>query len=159
VIDQFDVVISNFRPGTLEKWGIGYEQLKIIKPDLVMLYISGFGQYGPYSARPGFGSLAGALSGGQYAAGAGRGRTGGAPAFGTADAATALMGAFGVMVALHERERSGKGQMIDLALYEAPFVLLGPHVVDFDQIGLVAGAGGPPQVAPIEAFWTSDKRL
>lgn len=113
-----DVLIENFRPGVLDRSGLGWSDLSRLNPRLVMLSISGFGSGGPYSERPGFGKIAEAFSGATHLTGQAD-----APAvhpgYSLGDATTGLMGAFGVMVALQERDRSGKGQLIDLALYES----------------------------------------
>jgi formyl-CoA transferase len=138
---QADVVTENFRPGTLEKWGIGYEQLKLRNPRLVMLRVTGWGQDGPHRDRPGFGSVAEAMAG--FAAL--NGEKNGPPLlppFGLADHLTGVYGAFAIMTALRERDRSGEGQVIDLALYESIFSILGGMVIDYDQIGFVQERNG-----------------
>ncbi len=131
-----DVVIENFRPGRLEEWNMGYEQLSADNPGLIMLRMTGWGQTGPYRDRPGFGSVAEAMAG--FAAI--NGEKGGPPLlppFGLADHISGIYGAFSVLTAMHERERSGKGQVIDLAIYESIFSVLGATVVDYDQVGYV----------------------
>ncbi|MGH3756842.1 CaiB/BaiF CoA transferase family protein [Actinophytocola sp.] len=159
LVAGFDVVVENFRPGTMERWGLGYDDLVEVREDLIMVRISGFGQYGPNSWRRGFGSLSNAFSGQAYAAGAAQGRPH-TPGFGAADAQTGLAGAFATVVALRERDRSGLGQVIDLGIYETPFTLLGPHAIDYDQLGIVAGAPETtPQVAPTGTYGTKDDRL
>ncbi|MDA0675245.1 MAG: CoA transferase [Proteobacteria bacterium] len=131
-----DVVIENFRPGTLEKWNLGYDALSAENPGLVMLRVTGWGQTGPYKNRPGFGSVAEAMAG--FAAI--NGEKGGPPLlppFGLADHISGIYGAFSVLMALRERDRSGKGQVIDLAICESIFSVLGATVVDYDQLGYV----------------------
>jgi crotonobetainyl-CoA:carnitine CoA-transferase CaiB-like acyl-CoA transferase len=131
-----DVVTENFRPGTLEKWGLGYERLSAENPGLILLRVTGWGQSGPYRDRPGFGSVAEAMAG--FAAI--NGEKGGAPLlppFGLADHITGIYGAFAILTAMRERDRSGKGQVIDLAIYESIFSVLGATVVDYDQVGYV----------------------
>jgi crotonobetainyl-CoA:carnitine CoA-transferase CaiB-like acyl-CoA transferase len=156
--ENVDVVIENYRPGTMEKWGLGWDRLSDANAGLVMARITGYGQTGPYSQRPGFGTLAEAFSG--YAA-----ITGYAdqppllPAFGLGDASTAIHAAYGIALALLERERNGgAGQYIDLGLYEGLFTLLGPHVVDYDQLGAVQERAGSriPHVAPRNTYRTTD---
>ncbi len=156
--ENVDVVIENYRPGTMEKWGLGWDRLSDANAGLVMARITGYGQTGPYSQRPGFGTLAEAFSG--YAA-----ITGYAdqppllPAFGLGDASTAIHAAYGIALALLERERNGgAGQYIDLGLYEGLFTLLGPHVVDYDQLGAVQERAGSriPHVAPRNTYRTAD---
>lgn len=118
-----DVLVENFRPGVMEKLGFDWETLHALNPRLVMLRISGFGQTGPHSRRPGFGKLAEAYSGATHL-------TGYAdqpplhPSYSLGDVVCALMGAYGAMLALHGRQTTGKGQMVDLALYEPLFRLI-----------------------------------
>jgi formyl-CoA transferase len=136
LVAQSDVVIENFRPGTLARWGLGYEDLRAVKPGIVMLSVSGFGQTGPYATRAGYDRIALAFSGLLNITGF--------PdrppvRFGSAiaDYATALMGAFSVMMALHYRDtRGGAGQHIDLAMYEALFKFSDVMVTAHDRIGL-----------------------
>ena len=157
---ESDVVIENYRPGTLEKWGLGYAALAADNPGLVLLRISGFGQTGPNSHRPGFGTLAEAYAGFAHINGESEGPPL-LPGFGLADSTTGLMGAFLAMVALKGREANGgRGQVIDLAIYETLFTLLGPQVVDFDQLGLVQQRDGSrlPFTAPRNTYRTRDGR-
>ena len=157
---QVDVVVENYRPGTMERWGLGWEELSRQNPGLVMARITGYGQTGPYSQRPGFGTLAEAFSG--YAA-----ITGYAdqppllPAFGLGDASTAIHAAYAIALALLNRERNdGAGQFIDLGLYEGLFTLLGPHVIDYDQLGAIQERSGSriPHVAPRNTYRTADEK-
>ena len=152
-----DVVVENFRPGTLARWHVDYESLKRARPDLIMLSVTGFGQLGPYSGRRGFGTLAEACTGYAYVNGF-PDRPPLLPGFGLADAATGLMGAFLVLVALQARAAGAGGQLIDLALYETLYTLLGPHVVDFDQLGVVQQRAGSrlPFAAPRNTYETRD---
>lgn len=152
-----DVVIENYRTGTLEKWGIGYDTLAAINPGLIMARITGFGQTGPYRARPGFGTLAEAYSGFVHINGE-EDRPPLLPGFGLADSTSGLMAAFLISVALHEKRRSGRGQVIDLAIYETLLTLLGPQVVNYDQLGLVQQRAGSrlPFTAPRNTFRTRD---
>ena len=132
-----DVVITNFRPRTLDKWKIKYETLSQHNPDLIMVKISGFGQEGPYRDRPGFGTLVEAMSG--FAAVNGYADRGPLlPSFALADQATAILGAFATMVALFHRENSpeGTGQSIDLPIYEALMGMLGNQIMEYDQLGV-----------------------
>ena len=157
---ESDVVLENYRPGTLEKWGLGYEALSANNPGLVLVLVSGFGQTGPNSHRPGFGTLAEAYAGFAHI----NGEAGGPPllpGFGLADSTTGLMAAFLAMVALKGREANGgRGQVVDLAIYESLFTLLGPQVVDFDQLGKVQMRNGSrlPFTAPRNTYRTSDGR-
>jgi crotonobetainyl-CoA:carnitine CoA-transferase CaiB-like acyl-CoA transferase len=158
MVAKADVLVENFRPGTLERWGLAYDTLQEINPRLVMLSISAFGKTGRYSSRAGFGTLAEAMSGYAHVTGQPDGPPT-LPSFGLADAVTGLCGAFAVMVALHERDTvSGKGQAIDLGIYEPMLTMLGHHFVDFDQLGIVAGRMGSrlPFASPRNAFKTQD---
>ena len=158
LVPRVDVVVENYRPGTLERWGIGWDELAAINPRLIMARITGFGQTGPYARRPGFGTLAEAFSG--YAALTGYSdRPPLLPAFGLGDASTAIHGAFAIVTALYNRDVvGGPGQYVDLALYEGLFTLLGPHVIDYDQLGVVQERQGSriPHVAPRNTYETSD---
>lgn len=138
-----DVVITNFRPKTLEKWNITYESLSKDNPGLIVVKVSGFGEDGPYKERPGFGTLAEAMSGFAQVNGfPDRGPV--LPSFALADYATALMGAYATMVAIYERDHSedGRGQYIDLPIYEALMGMLGNQVMEYDQLGVIPGRKG-----------------
>jgi crotonobetainyl-CoA:carnitine CoA-transferase CaiB-like acyl-CoA transferase len=131
-----DVLIENFRPGTLERWGIGPDVLLADNPRLVLARITGFGQIGPYARRPGFGTLAEAMSG--FAAATGE--PGGPPTlppFGLADSIAALATAFAVNLALTARANTGAGQVLDLAIIEPIMAMLGPQITWYDQVGYV----------------------
>ncbi|MEU4822667.1 CoA transferase [Actinomadura citrea] len=129
-----DVVIENFRPGTLERWGIGPDELRRINPRLVLARVTGFGQTGPYARRPGFGTLAEAMSGFAAITGEPDGPPT-LPPFGLADGIAALTTAFAVMTALRAREATGEGQVVDLAIIEPILTLLGPQIITYDQLG------------------------
>lgn len=153
-----DVVIENYRPGTLEKWGLGYDVLSEVNPRIVMLRITGFGQTGPYSHKPGFGTLAEAFAGAAHITGF-PDRPPLLPAFGLGDSTAGLAGAFLTMVALFERERhGGRGQVVEFAIYEPLLTLLGPQVVNYDQLGLVQERSGSrlPFTAPRNTYRTQD---
>ena len=155
-----DVLVENFRPGTLSRWGIDYGELSKINPRLVFLSISAFGQTGPYRERAGFGTLAEAMSGYAYITGQSDGPPT-LPGFGLADSVAGLCGALAVMVALHERDTvSGLGQSIDLAIYEPLLTALGHQFVEYDQLGIVAQRMGSrlPFAAPRNTFRTKDGR-
>lgn len=117
LVEGCDAVVENFRPGVLDRAGLGWNDLRAVNPRLVMLQVSGFGQTGPYSRRGGFGKIAEAFSGATELTGH-RDEPPMQPGYSLADATSGLMGAYGLMLALFERERSGEGQRIDLALYE-----------------------------------------
>lgn len=159
LVRDADVVIESFRPGTLESWGLGYEALCAINPRLVLVRISGYGQTGPNSHRPGFGTLAEASTGFAYTNGYAD-RPPLLPSFAVADTTTGLSGAFLTLAALRERDRTGQGQVIDLPIYETLLTMLGPHILDYDQLGLVQERTGSrlPIVSPRNAFQTRDRK-
>lgn len=153
-----DVVLENFRPGTLEAWGLSYEALSEINPALIMVRVSGFGQNGPYRTRSGFGSLAEAMTGFAYTNGF-PDRPPLLPGFTLADASTGLAGAFLTLTALEARRRNGgRGQVVDIGIYEPLVTMLGPHIVEYDQLGIVQERAGSrlPLVAPRGTFETRD---
>ncbi|MBX3652347.1 MAG: CoA transferase [Burkholderiales bacterium] len=157
LVRKCDVVVENFRPGTLEKWGLGYSDLKKVKPDIVMVRISGYGQDGPYSARPGYGVISEAMSGLRYL----NGEPGRPPVrvnLALTDYITGLYAAFGTMLALRHRDRTGKGQYVDTALYECAFSFLESHIVSYDKLAVVAQPTGPALAnsAVNNLFLTSD---
>ena len=160
MVARADVLVENFRPGRLAGWGLDYPSLSAINPRLVMLSISAFGQTGPYSPRAGFGTLGEAMSGYAHITGEPDGPPT-LPGFGLADSVTGMCGAYAVMVALHERDRSsGLGQHIDLAIYEPLMTILGHQFIEYDQLGVVAGRLGSrlPFAAPRNIFKTKDGR-
>ena len=132
-----DVVIENFRTGTMEKWGLGWKDLQNINPKLVMVRVTGFGQTGPYKNRPGFGTIAEAFSGFASVTGEADGPPT-LPNFGLADGIAAAYGTFATMFALYHRDaKGGNGQYIDLSIYEPLFQVLGPQPLQFDQLGII----------------------
>ena len=157
--ERADVVIENFRPGTLERWGLGYDQLAAANPQLVLARVTGFGQKGPYKARPGFGTLAEAMSG--FAAMTGE--AGGPPTlppFGLADGIASLTTAYAVMTALHARARTGRGCELDVAIIEPILAMLGPQITRWDQLGTVQPRTGNRSAnnAPRNAYLTADAK-
>ena len=166
LIKTADVLIENFRTGTLEKWELGWEVLSALNPRLVMLRVTGFGQTGPYAQRPGFGTLAEAMSGFAHITGQPDGPPT-LPPFGLADGVAAYYGTFATMFALYERDAgpqgnggSGQGQFIDLSIYEPLFSLLGPQTTIFDQLGVIQNRTGNRSVnnAPRNAYRTREGR-
>lgn len=131
-----DVVIENFRPDTLERWRLGPEHLHEENPRLVLARVTGFGQIGPYRRRPGFGTLAEAMSGFAALTGEPEGPPT-LPPFGLADGVAALATAYAVMTALQARHHTGRGQVIDMALIEPILSILGPQITRWDQLGTV----------------------
>lgn len=134
LVADADVVVENFRPGTLERWGLGYPELRDINPQLVLARVTGFGQIGPYARRPGFGTLAEAMSGFAAITGEPDGPPT-LPPFGLADGIAALATAFAIMTALRARASTGHGQQIDMAIIEPILTLLGPQLMAYDQLG------------------------
>ncbi|WP_455565608.1 CaiB/BaiF CoA transferase family protein [Microtetraspora malaysiensis] len=162
LLARADVLIENFRPGTLERWGLSPRTLLEMNPRLVIARVTGFGQFGPYAKRPGFGTLAESMSG--FAAVTGE--PGGPPTlppFGLADGVSALTCVNAIMMALHHRDRpggGGRGQVIDLAIVEPLLTLLGPQPLVWDQLGQVQPRTGNRSVnnAPRNTYRTRDGR-
>src|SRR5690606_5390087 len=154
---EADVVIENFRPGTLERWGLGYEELSAINPRLVLARVTGFGQFGPYAQRPGFGTLAEAMSGFAAVTGEPDGPPT-LPPFGLADGIAALATSFAVMTALRARDAPGRGQQVDMAIIEPILTLRGPQIIAYDQLGELQTRMGNRSVnnAPRNVYRTAD---
>jgi crotonobetainyl-CoA:carnitine CoA-transferase CaiB-like acyl-CoA transferase len=155
-----DVLIENFRPGVMEHWNLGYEQLSAVNPGLIMLRVTGFGQFGPYSQRPGFGTLAESMSGFANITGQ-PDQPPTLPPFGLADGISGLAGAVAALVALYHRDaRGGKGQMIDLAIIEPILTILGAQPTVYDQLGIIQGRTGnrSGNNAPRNTYKTRDGR-
>lgn len=152
-----DVVIENFRPGTLERWGLGYDELSADNPRLILARVTGFGQVGPYRTRPGFGTLAEAMSGFAAMTGEPDGPPT-LPPFGLADGIASLATAYAIMVALAARARSGRGQVIDTAIVEPILAMLGPQITRWDQLHAVQPRTGNRSTnnAPRNTYRTSD---
>jgi crotonobetainyl-CoA:carnitine CoA-transferase CaiB-like acyl-CoA transferase len=155
--ERSDVVLENFRPGTLERWGLGWDELSAVNPRLVLARVSGFGQTGPYAGRPGFGTLAEAMSG--FAAL--NGEPDGPPLLpplALADGVAALATAFAIMVALRAREETGRGQVVDTSLVEPLLTLLGPQVTAYDLLGHLQERTGnrSSHNAPRNVYRTAD---
>ncbi|EJN58051.1 CaiB/BaiF CoA transferase family protein [Halogranum rubrum] len=160
LVSEADLLVENFRPGTLERWGLGWEHLSDVNPDLVMLRMSGFGQDGPYAERPGFGTLAEAMSGFAYLNGFPDSPPL-LPPTGLADNIAALFSTFAVMFALYHRDvNDGGGQYIDTSLIEPIFGLLGPQPLRYDQLGEIESRSGNRSTssAPRNVYRTGDDR-
>jgi crotonobetainyl-CoA:carnitine CoA-transferase CaiB-like acyl-CoA transferase len=162
LVETADVLVESFRPGTLERWGLGPDALLERNPRLILLRTSGFGQTGPSAPRPGFGTLAEALSGYVALTGfPGPGQPPILPPVALADETAALLGAYAVMVALYHRDvRGGTGQVIDLSLFESLFRFTGPMATAYDKLGVVQERMGNRMsyAAPRGAYPTSDGR-
>ncbi|MFI9583144.1 CaiB/BaiF CoA transferase family protein [Streptomyces sp. NPDC052236] len=152
-----DVVIENFRPGTLEKWRLGWDELSAVNPRLVLARVTGFGQFGPYSHRPGFGTLAEAMSGFAAITGEPEGPPT-LPPFGLADSIAALATAYAVLTALTGRTTTGRGQVVDMAIIEPILTVLGPQPLWYDQLGYVQQRTGnrSRNNAPRNTYRTAD---
>lgn len=160
LISEADVLVENFRPGTLEKWGLAPESLMEQNPGLVSLRISGFGQTGPYADRPGFGTLAESMSGFAFLNGF-EDRPPLLPPTGLADAVAAMYSTFAIMFALWNREiHDGRGQIIDTSLIEPIFSILGPQPLRYDQLNDVEKRSGNRSTssAPRNVYQTGDDR-
>jgi len=153
-----DVLIENFRPGALEGWGLGPDVLLQLNPRLIMLRISGYGQTGPYRDKPGFGVVAEAMSGLRHLT-AEPGRVPVRVGVSIGDTLAGLHGVIGILLALQERQRSGQGQVIDVALYEAVFNCMESLLPEYSAFGAVRGAAGSalPGIAPSNAYRCKDE--
>ena len=136
LVAEADVMTENFRPGVLEGWGLGPDELHAVNPGLVLLRTTGFGQDGPYARRRAFGSLAEAMTGFAHLTGEPDGPPT-LPPFGLADGVAGVTGAFAVMTALRARDQDGRGQVVDLSLFEPLLGLMGPTPSAHDQLGVV----------------------
>ncbi len=157
LVKDADVLIENFRPGAMEGWGLGPDELLAINPRLIMLRISGYGQTGPYRDKPGFGVVAEAMSGLRHLT-AEPGRVPVRVGVSIGDTLASLHGVIGILMALHEREKSGQGQVIDVALYEAVFNCMESLLPEYSAFGAVREAAGSalPGIAPSNAYRCQD---
>ncbi len=167
LIDEADVLIENFKPGTLEKWGLGFDALAASNPGLVMLRISGYGQSGPYRDRPGFAVVAEAMGGLRHLMGE-AGRVPVRAGVSLGDTLAALHGVIGVLLALQARARSvspqaprGRGQVVDVALYEAVFNCMESLLPEYSAFGVVRAPAGSalPGIAPSNAYRCADGQV
>ncbi|HYC01932.1 MAG TPA: CaiB/BaiF CoA-transferase family protein [Azospirillaceae bacterium] len=160
LVAKSDILIENFRPGTMERWGLGYEQLSAINPRLVMVRVTGFGQTGPYSSQAGYGSIGEAMGGLRYVVGdpaTPPSRMG----ISIGDSLAATYAALGALMAVHARERTGRGQVVDSAIYEAVLAMMESLVSEYDQVGYVRERTGAilPNVAPSNVYPTRDGQM
>ena len=160
LIKSTDVLIENFRPGTLERWNMGYDVLSKINPRLIMVRVSGFGQTGPYSKRAGFGAIGEAMGGLRYVSGDPRtppSRMG----ISIGDQLAAMHACMGALIAIHARERTGKGQVVDSAIYESVLNMMESLITEHDVAGYTRERTGTiiPNVAPSNIFQTKDDQM
>jgi len=154
---ECDVLIENFRPGAMEGWGLGPHELQRLNPRLIMLRVSGYGQTGPYRDRPGFGVVAEAMGGLRHLT-AEPGHVPVRVGVSMGDTLAALHGVIGILLALQHRHRTGEGQVIDVALYEAVFNCMESLLPEYSAFGAVRGPGGSalPGIAPSNAYRCQD---
>jgi formyl-CoA transferase len=154
---EADVLIENFRPGAMEAWGLGPDELRAANPRLIMLRVSGYGQSGPYRDRPGFGVVAEAMGGLRHLT-AEPGRVPVRVGVSIGDTLAALHGVIGILLALHHRHISGQGQVVDVALYEAVFNCMESLLPEYSAFGAVRGPAGSalPGIAPTNAYRCRD---
>jgi crotonobetainyl-CoA:carnitine CoA-transferase CaiB-like acyl-CoA transferase len=160
LISDADILVENFQPGTMEKWGLGWDVLSAVNPRLIMVRISGYGQTGPYSGRPGFGRIGNAFGGLSYLAGY-PDRPPVTPGSATIpDYLAGLYGAFGALLAMRAREQTGRGQVVDIGLYEPIFRILDELAPSFHLNGFVRERMGPGtvNVVPHSHYPTKDGR-
>jgi crotonobetainyl-CoA:carnitine CoA-transferase CaiB-like acyl-CoA transferase len=155
--ERADIVVENFRPGTLEGWGLGFERLRARNRGLILVRVSGYGQDGPYSDRPGFGVIGEAMGGLRHVTGTPDrppSRTG----ISIGDTLSALYGVIGAMVALEHRRKTGEGQVVDVALYESVFSVMESLLPEYDAFGVVRERTGSilPGIAPTSAYRCAD---
>ncbi len=160
LVKSTDIIIENFRPGTMERWQLGYEQLAAINPRLIMVRVTGYGQTGPYAPRAGYGAIGEAMGGLRYVVGdpsAQPSRMG----ISIGDELAAMHACMGALMAVHARERTGRGQVVDSAIYEAVLNMMESLVTEFDVAGYVRERTGAilPNVSPSNVFETSDDKL
>lgn len=160
LIKTADFLLENFRPGTMERWGLSYDELYKINPGLIMIRVSGFGQTGPYSSRAGFGAVGEAMGGLRYVCGdpsTPPSRMG----ISIGDSLAATFACIGGLTALHHRERTGEGQMVDSAIYEAVLNMMESLVTEYDKTGYIRERTGAvlPNVAPSNIYPTKDDGL
>ncbi|MGE5097055.1 MAG: CaiB/BaiF CoA transferase family protein [Betaproteobacteria bacterium] len=156
---QADIVVENFRPGTLEKWGLGYDVLRERNAGLIMVRLSGYGQTGPYRDRPGFGAIGESMGGLRYVTGF-PDRAPVRPNISIGDSLAAMFGMIGALTALHHRTRSGVGQVVDVALYEAVFAMMESTLPEYGYDGTVRERAGAalPGIVPSNTYPCADGR-
>jgi formyl-CoA transferase len=160
LVKDADVVIENFRPGAMEKWGLGWDALSKVNPGLIMVRLSGFGQTGPYRDRPGFGAIGESMGGMRYVTGY-PDRAPVRVGVSIGDSIAALHGVIGALMALHHRNvNGGRGQYIDVALYEAVFNMMESMLPEYDMYGFIRERSGAslPGIVPSNTYVTRDRK-
>lgn len=159
LVGQVDVVLENFKPGTLEKWGLGWEDLRAINPRLIMARVSGYGQTGPYASKPGYANVAEGFSGMRYVTGF-PDRPPARPNLSLGDTLAGLHAALGILMSLYNRDArgSGRGQMVDVAIYEACFNLMESMIPEYDKLGEIRERQGSKLsgIVPTNTYPTKD---
>ncbi len=160
LVERSDILLENFRPGTMERWNLGYDALSRINPRLVMIRVSGYGQTGPYASRAGFGAVGEALGGLRYVVGdpsTPPSRMG----ISIGDTLAAMFAALGGVMAIHARERTGRGQVVDSAIYESVLAVMESLITEYDQAGYIRERTGAilPNVAPSNVYPTKDGKM
>jgi len=152
-----DIVVENFRPGTLEKWGLGYDALSRDNPGLVMVRLSGFGQSGPYKDKPGFGAIGESMGGMRYITGY-PDRAPVRVGISIGDSLAAMFGVIGALMAIHHRHSTGRGQVVDVALYEAVFAMMESMLPEYGMGGFVRERSGAalPGIVPSNTYACAD---
>ncbi|MBA2777526.1 CaiB/BaiF CoA transferase family protein [Billgrantia kenyensis] len=155
LVAEADVLVENFRPGTLEGWGLGWEALSALNPGLIMVRVSGYGQTGPYRDKPGFGVIGEAMGGLRYLTGQ-PGEPSVRVGVSIGDSLSALYAVIGTLLALQERARSGQGQVVDIALYESVFAMMESLLPEYDASGEIRQPSGSalPGITPSNAYRT-----
>jgi formyl-CoA transferase len=157
LLETADIMIENFKPGTMEKWGLSPDALHAINPGLIIVRISGYGQTGPYSSRAGFGGVAESMGGWRAIVGE-PDRPPARMGVSIGDSLAATYGCMGALAALHAREKTGRGQVIDTALYESVLQVMESLVVEYDVMGIIRQRSGSilPGIAPSNVYPCSD---
>ena len=155
-----DVLIENFRPGTMEKWGLDYGTLAALNPGLIMVRVSGFGQTGPYAHRAGYGSIGEAMGGIRYLAGD-PDRPPSRVGLSIGDSLAATFACLGTLAALHSRHATGRGQVVDSAIYEAVLAMMESTIPEFTEAGVIRERSGAilPKIAPSNVYPTADGEM
>lgn len=160
LVEKADIVLENFRPGTMEKWGLGYADLAAINKGIIMVRVSGYGQYGPYSARAGYGGIGEAMGGLRYIVGdpsTPPSRVG----ISIGDSLAAMFATIGALSALQSRQRTGRGQVVDSAIYEAVLGVMESTVSEYGQLGTIRERTGSilAKIAPSNVYPTADNDM